>query len=199
MRRKVLLVLLAVLLICAVAGTTLAYFTSRATVNNVFTIGSVKIALEEPSWDPSDAHIIAPGAVFQKDPIVTNTGNLPAYVRVNVTVSDYGAFMDGAPVGFQLSQLFGGYDDTKWTLSATAVDNGADSVTFSYRFNDSLAASDNTGPLFTSVQIPVHLTAANMARMEGDFTITVTADAIQTETFTGPVDAFAAFDAQTTP
>lgn len=193
MKGKALLIGLAVLLIAVTAGATLAYFTSRDTVANVFTVGSVKIKLEEAKWDQNAEHIIVPGAVFQKDPTVTNTGSIDAYVRIHVTVSDYAALSAELT---DLTQLFAGRDGGKWTAAGIKTDSAADAVTYSYYYSESLKAGESTVPLFTSVKIPSFLSAQTMEALKGELTVTVTADAIQAETFTGPADAFQAFDVQ---
>lgn len=54
----------------------------------------------------------------------------------------------------------------------------------------------NTGALFTSVTVPAAFNNEEMAALGDDFTIDVTADAIQAEGFDTVTEAFAAFDAQ---
>lgn len=73
MKRKILVTLSACLLICTmVVGGTLAYFTDvTEEKQNVFTVGGVDIELDEPSWNENEAHNIAPGVDFIKDPTIT--------------------------------------------------------------------------------------------------------------------------------
>lgn len=57
--------------------------TENATVNT-FTIGDVKIDLDEPSRDPDQGNDMLPGAIVNKNPIVTNVGQTEAFIGVRV-------------------------------------------------------------------------------------------------------------------
>lgn len=80
MKKKILVACLCVALaVLTVAGTTLAYLTSQQTVTNTFTVGNVKITLDEKDVDDStpnadrdqaNAYILMPGKKYEKDPIV---------------------------------------------------------------------------------------------------------------------------------
>ena len=99
LKKKVIsLALAAVIGVMAIAGASLAYFTDTGTARNAFTMGSVKIVLDEtdirsPTGDRVSANEygigdVYPGAVLTKDPIVHNTGKNPAYIRAIVTVEN---------------------------------------------------------------------------------------------------------------
>lgn len=181
----------------AIGGATLAYFTDNESASNVFTVGNVDITLEEPSWDPPTA--VVPGITYPKDPTVENVGKNDSWVRVSCTVSDYAAFKAACDAHqvTDLTTIFGGFDDSKWTLAkAPVIDTEADTITYSYYYNTILKVGANTGALFTSVTVPSSFTNVEMAAIGDDFTIDVTADAIQSEGFDTVAAAFAAFDAQ---
>ncbi len=196
--RKILLPLSVLLLLAVTVSASFAYFTARSSVKNVFTVGSVDIKLEEPDWNPDDPHEAIPGAEFAKNPTVKNTGRTGAYVRVHVEISDYTAFVTGLPSGYDLSSMFSGGDSSKWTLAGEPVVNGVDdTITYTYYYKTVLAAGEETGPLFEKVTIPTLLTESAMTAMDGEFSVTVIADAIQElDTFQGVEDAFVAFDDQ---
>lgn len=105
LRRILLTVCSAALLVCVTVGATVAYLTSTDEVNNTFTVGSVDITLDEAAikqdettknWvedadadrvDGNKYHLL-PGITYAKDPTVTVTkGSEKAYVRVLVTVN----------------------------------------------------------------------------------------------------------------
>ncbi len=71
-------------------GGTIAYFTARAEVENVVTMGNVKISLTEPSFAGGTTGgtigPIVPGDVIAKDPTITNTGKNDCYVRAKIKV-----------------------------------------------------------------------------------------------------------------
>lgn len=81
------------LIVCMIAimlvGATMAYFTDKTEVKeNVFTVGNVDITLTEDAWDASgkeDAPEVYPGEALAKDPVVTNVGKNPCFVRISVT------------------------------------------------------------------------------------------------------------------
>lgn len=99
MKKKLTLIIVAVVLVAALAvGGTLAYFTGSDQATNTFTVGNVKIDLTEPTWlyevdgKPAggkiDGETVYAGEPLEKDPIVTNTGANPCFVRIKVTGLD---------------------------------------------------------------------------------------------------------------
>ena len=83
MKKKILVACLCVALaVLTVAGTTLAYLTSQAEVKNTFTVGNVKMTMDEAEVNTdgtpvenanrvgSNDYILSPGHTYVKDPIV---------------------------------------------------------------------------------------------------------------------------------
>ncbi len=191
-KRKILTAALIAVAAAVTAGSTLAYFTSRDTARNVFTVGSVKIALNEPSWDPDEEHKIVPGSEYPKDPKVANTGTTDAYVRMRVTISDYAALSEQFTED-ELLAFLDGIDSSLWTYTGeTEIED--DSITFAWYYNTALPAAQSTESLFSSVKIPEKMTSGTAEALNGELSVTVEADAIQTETFEGPEEAFKKFD-----
>lgn len=104
MKKKILVACLCVALaVLTVAGTTLAYLTSRDTVTNTFTVGNVKITLDEKDTDDStpnaerdkaNAYLLMPGKNYEKDPTVhvANTSeNSWIFVKVENGISAFEA------------------------------------------------------------------------------------------------------------
>ena len=95
-KRFVAILLCVTLVALAAIGATFAYLTDTKTVNNTFTMGNVKIKLDEtnvndPTGDrvTSNEYNVYPGAVVTKDPIVHNVGKNAAYIRATVNVSNW--------------------------------------------------------------------------------------------------------------
>ncbi len=93
MKKKLTAVSLVVaLLAIAIIGTSLAYFTDDDEATNTFTVGNVKIELAEEKWDEavdnSENENMYPGQTIDKDPVVTNIGKNPAFIRISVTNLD---------------------------------------------------------------------------------------------------------------
>ena len=199
MKKKIVSLCLCVaLLAVAVIGGTLAYFTDTTEVKtNVFTVGDVEIKLDEPEWEEPET--VEPGIEYSKDPTVTNIGTSDAWVRINVTLSDWAAFKTAAAKHniTDLSTIFADHDATKWTRVSITEDSEKDTVTYSYLFNEILAAEEDTGALFTSVTVPAAFDNDDMeaiAGEDGKFTIDVYAEAIQDADFADAAAAFDAFD-----
>ena len=197
-KKKMVTVCLVVALMAVFAiGGSLAYFTDTDAKTNTFTVGNVKIELTETEWDKSTSHIADPGVAVAKNPVVTNKGANEAWVRVNVTISDAAAFkraMEAHQIT-DLATIFAGHSESVWKLAGTKADTAADTITYSYYYKNKLAPKASTEALFTSVTIPASFTSAEMAALGNDFTINVTADAIQTSGLDTVEKAFAAFDA----
>lgn len=107
MKKKYIGIALSALMLITVVtvGGTLAWLTDQDQAVNNVTVGNVQIEVEEPNWDEEDATDIWPGKVTAKDPIVTNTGKNPSYVRIKVVYDsayanyltfDYDTDSDGA-------------------------------------------------------------------------------------------------------
>lgn len=194
MKKKIIsLCLVAALAVVAIAGTSLAYFTDKDAKTNTFTLGNVDIELTEKNWAAPAAAV--PDVEYAKDPVVTNIGENDAWIRVDVALSDATAFTAAAARHqiTDLATIFAGHDETKWTLAGTPVyDKETDTLTYSYYYNTVLAVDASTEPLFTSVTIPAVFDNDDMEAIGADFTIDVTAHAIQTaDSYSTVADAFA--------
>ena len=92
MKKKILTLSLVVALAAtALIGGTLAYFTDTDDKTNVMTVGNVDIVLTETEWEATgkeDAKDVYPGEKLAKNPVVTNNGANPCFVRVKVTGLD---------------------------------------------------------------------------------------------------------------
>lgn len=121
--KALLLTLCAVLLVTASVLGTLAFLTSTDEVKNTFTVGSVKIALDEAKVTTDGApaegaarvqaneYHLLPGHTYTKDPTVTvKDGSESAYVRLKVTFNNAAAiiamctdpkFADDGPTGVE--------------------------------------------------------------------------------------------------
>ena len=77
----------ALTVLVAVTGAVVAFMTktveSRA---NNFTFVTADVELNEPKWDPENPPIVTPGQTVTKDPTVTNTGETPLYVFLEVKI-----------------------------------------------------------------------------------------------------------------
>lgn len=213
-KRFVAILLCVTLVALAAIGATFAYLTDTKSVNNTFTMGNVKITLDETNVnDPegdrvtSNAYNVYPGAVVTKDPIVHNVGGNAAYIRATVNVSNwmnlcaayYPDFKETFPNdGYKaaLNLLVGELGEGWSVVGVEAGDTftiGQFDAKFILKYDGKLAAGDDTTAMFQSVTIPAGIDNANTDSFSG---VKVVAQAIQADGFETWEAAFAAYDAK---
>lgn len=210
--KALILTLCAVLLVAASMLGTMAYLTDNKTVTNTFTVGQVKIKLDEAQVTPdgkpvADAARVAensykliPGHTYNKDPMVTVlSGSEPSYVKMTVTFSKADE-LDAifAPTGANLTTIFNGYDSSNWTYKGNTKNAADNTRTYEFWYKEAVAAPDGNvalDALFDSITVPGSITNEQLKTIEG-MTITVNAYAIQADGFADAAAAFDAFDAK---
>ena len=179
MKKKIVTVCLAAaLMVTALIGGSLAYFTDEETKDNTFTVGNVDIVLDEPDWNGpiKDAY---PGQVLGKDPNVTNIGANPCYVRIKVTGLD--CLKPAGDIIYRVKNGAAGSIDSKWIA-------GNDGY---FYYTEILEPGKTTTDLFDEIVIPTSVTNG----YNGNYDVVVKAEAIQSQGFASYTDAFAAFPA----
>lgn len=208
--KALLLTLCAVLLVAASMLGTMAYLTSTDEVKNTFTVGQVKIKLDEAKAN-TDGSLVAgaarvkansykllPGHTYNKDPMVTVlNGSEASYVKMTVTFSKANE-LDAifAPNGADLINIFNGYDSANWIYKGNTKDAAADTRTYEFWYKEAVSAPTADvalDALFDSITVPGTITNAQLETIEG-MTITVNAYAIQADGFTDAADAWAKFN-----
>lgn len=179
---KALLTLLcAVLLVVGSVMGTLAYLTSQDSVTNTFTVGDVKIFLDEakvnvdgepvdangnpvddvanaPRVDKNEYHLL-PGHTYTKDPMVTvEADSEESYVRMLVTFN-FSKELDEifAANGANMTDIFVGYSAENWPLFDITEDEATNTRTYEFRYKDTVlksAADQPLDPLFDAIAIP---------------------------------------------
>ena len=207
--KALLLTLCAVLLVAASVLGTMAYLTSTDEVTNTFTVGEVKIKLDEAKANP-DGSLVAnadrvkaneykllPGHTYNKDPMVTVlSGSESSYVKMTVTFSKANE-LDAifAPGGADLTSIFNGYDAAKWIAKGNTKDATANTRTYEFWYKETVGAPTADvalDALFDFITVPGTITNEQLATIEG-MTITVNAYAIQADGFANAEAAWAAF------
>lgn len=218
-KKIVTLALAAVIAVMAIAGASLAYFTDTKNAENTFTMGNVKITLDETDiTDPEGDRVtsneygiedVYPGAELVKDPTVHNVGKNSAYVRAIVTIENgmnwlglYNENVWTAPQEEAFIALINDSLGDGWELVDIAYDmSGPNHPTSDFvatlKYTEVLAPGDDTSAMFSEVKIPEKITENDITTRiskNGTFHIDVKAQAIQTNGFATWEDAFAAFD-----
>ena len=215
MKKKIVALCLCVALaVVAIGGATLAYFTDTRTATNTFTMGDVKIKLDEtnindPNGDrvTSNTYAVYPGAVVTKDPIVHNTGKNGAYIRATVNVSNWMNLVAAYYPDFEgtfpndnykaaLNLLVGTLGEGWSVVDVEAGDVftiGQFDAKFILKYDGVLAAGADTTAMFQTVTIPAGIDNANASSFDE---VKVVAQAIQADGFDTWEAAFTAFDAE---
>lgn len=211
LKKAALLLCSAVLLVCISIGATVAYLTSTATVTNTFTVGNVKITLDEEDVDgsTSDAardtannYHIFPDGQYKKDPIVhvdRTSENCYLFVKVENGLADIEA----------AATISVGDEAKQQTIAQQMAANGwvaLDGVANVYYYTENnSAATANAGkdlPVFSAFKIsnavvggekPDEVDASDTKLYLGDYAgakITVTAYAVQADGFGTAKDAW---------
>ena len=214
-RKILLMAACAVLLVCISVGATVAYLTATDTVTNTFTVGKVKITLDEAKVNAdgksvdkngnvvtnlSDAervqqnsYKLMPGHEYTKDPTVTvKAGSEESYVRVLVTVTFEKALTD-AQLSMNLDGIFTGYSE-KWGRSNKEVSTDKKTITYEYRYDTTVSAGETDNKLdalFTGIKIPGNWENDDLAAI-GGFKIEIVAQAVQADGFANADAAFGA-------
>lgn len=208
-KKKVFFVAIAVCLIAILSMGTLAWFNANDAVTNTFKFDDTNAdgtpdfvidvfeTKDGQEVQGKEYFDIMPNAVLEKDPTVRNDGDYSMYTRVIVTLSDANAWMRAA-VKYDILT-----DATKDTVLETMIDlnskwvrfdnakydSNADTLTYVYYYNETVASGDESESVFTKVTIPYQLQTEDMAFGDDAFTIDVSGDAIQSDNITVDDDA----------
>lgn len=218
MKKTIAIVALVVLVAVASVLGTLAYLTDTRTVENTFTMGDVKIKLDETNVKDLEGERVtsntytdmAPGIVYTKDPVVTNVGPSDAWVRMIVTVENgmnwlglYNENVWTAPQEAAFNALINNTLSEDWELTAIAYvpnsERGTTDFVATLKYKTILTTNSATSAAFEQVTIPAKATANDITTrisQNGTFHIDVKAEAMQANGFDSWEAAFAAFDAK---
>lgn len=218
LRRILLTVCSAALLVCVTVGATVAYLTSTETVTNTFTVGKVDITLDEAAIKQDDStkdwvedsekdrvkknsYKLLPGITYAKDPTVTvKAGSEEAYVRVLVTVSEKNdldtLFAKYASKSLKLTDVVLGIS-ADWTPYGQTKDDTLDTRTYELRYKSTVDASESKDDIvlddvFEQIKVPDYFTNDDITSITG-MEIEVVAQAIQADGFASADAAWAAF------
>lgn len=225
LRRVLLLASCAVMLVCLSVGATLAYLTATATVTNTFTVGNVKITLDEAATtynaekneyvqakdenDPekdaarvtSNQYKIQPGVKILKDPTIhVAAGSEKCYIRAIVTVT-YNKEAD--TILAQAKNWIQDLNTKDFAISvqsARTESEGKYTVVYECRYKETVdqtkASEAKDINLFKGINVPTELTGDEIAALAG-LEIKIVAHAMQADGFTTADLAWAAFDSST--
>lgn len=211
MKRKTLIVAVAVCLAAILALGSLAVFSNSDDITNKFMVAgydpedpitpdelfSVTVYETDKDGNQTEQGLtydgIQPGDELDKDPTVKNTGKYDQYVRVMVTVTNAKNWMNACEKHniTDLTTIFGGFDGTKWTrIDEPVYDAEKDTLTYTFYYN-AVLAPEASATLFKTVTIPSAFTVEDMVALKS-FELSVLAEAIQAEhTGANAVEAFA--------
>ncbi len=194
-RNALILVLCALLLVGGTFAATLAYLTAEDKATNTFTVGDIKITLDEadvdeygvvvPDADPErvdeNDYLLVPNREYVKDPIIHVTANSEdsyIFVKIENNIADALVASGEGSIAAQLtangwvqigtSNVY--YNTTKYTKNANVVDY----------------------PVFESITVKPEITNAALATAAQNKQIVITGYAVQAEGFANAEAAWTA-------
>lgn len=199
MKKKILIMAVAMALVCAFAvGMTVAYLTSNDTVTNTFTVGNVEIKLDEAPVNnlgeiqsgervKANTYKLLPGHRYAKDPTVTVlNGSEESYVRMIVTITNATNIIKVFGTDFLPQNYVEGWDSINWPC-VSMTNNAAvdDTIVLEFRYKETVTASNGDvelDDLFEYFTVPGTLTNAQIEKLNNT-QINVVAEAIQADGF----------------
>lgn len=209
MKKKYLLFIFCAALISFISiKATTAYLTSMKTKVNVFTVGQVKIILDETEVDElgnkkSDNRVIEnkyhlmPGYTYVKDPTVTikNDSN-DAYIRILITLNSIVELKAIYGEDFTPNSIYSNWGEN-WTYVGKK-ENDDKSITFEYRYKEvvnGINGDKKLEPLFTNFTIPGETKQSELESLE-ELNVKIIAQAIQKSGFENEQEAWNSFAIQ---
>jgi predicted ribosomally synthesized peptide with SipW-like signal peptide len=189
MNKKKTIIAAIVLLLVLIVGGAVAYFTDTKTTTNTFTIGDVKIEIQEPAWNTAQGNTPAgkdvatdmmPGETAGKDPKIHNLSTKnSAYVFMKVESP-----CTTAATGVELFPYTSNTNSAWYLMTDGSCSNGK--VTRIYAYGSStamtaLSADATTPALFTSLTLKADWDGTNKPTSTD---VVVTGYAIQSEGLT---------------
>lgn len=217
-KKAMLMTLCAIILVVATVFGTMAYLTASDEVNNTFTVGNVKITLDEAKVDTNgslvtgaarvkeNSYKLLPGHTYTKDPTIhVDAASEDCFIRAKVTLTNAKEWIAVATkyADNKVENIIKGTDDNIWWVSQPAVDETANTVTYTFVYKNE-SHTDELGKriwtstdskdlvLFNKIAIPGGLTNDELKSV-GASKITVVAEAIQADGFDDADAAWAAF------
>lgn len=180
MHSKLIMAAAAILALAAAGtGASVAWMTDAHQAENVITIGDVSIDLTEDEWNPEEGEDLIPQAVIPKNPEVTNTGSLDAWVFLRVSIPVRNISVVDPDTQRKLpaadTELFTFEPDGNWELVSEVV--SADTAEYVYGYETTVAPGESTTELFREVKLVNYLEGE--LDTEEKFVIPVEAVAIQ--------------------
>ena len=193
-KRKALVILLVVALICS-AGSVYAYYTSTDRLLNTFVVGDIDIELSEPLYeaeDASDRSALEPDSDIIKDPQVTNVGTNDAYIFIEVNIPREDVMTanrtSGAKITSRVQDLFDFSVSDGWQLVSSDVSGNHSSYVYAYTEDSNhlckLKPGETTTVLFKNNKIHLINIVEGQGIQEKQFNIPIIAYAIQAENIT---------------
>ena len=168
LRRVLLLLASAVLLVSLSVGATLAYLTSESEqVQNTFTVGDVNIVLYETdidkgtsldtdnsdvwtynnAYDRNNKYKLLPNQTYKKDPTVFMQGlSEESYLRMKVTVTNYKNLVAAFPAEYTVGGIFLLQNvvkwNTDWAYYGFVLSADGNTATYEFRYNKTVNALD---------------------------------------------------------
>lgn len=200
--KKILLVMFCAIFVSLISiHATTAYLTDEVGSDNTYTIGNVKITLDETEVDElgvpienairvqNNKYHLMPGYTYIKDPIVTvKSGSSDSYVRILVTINKIEELKKIFGNDFKPEIFVDGWDNEVWK-STSIKENEDNTATYEFRyykivngFENEKSIDKKLEPLFNSFTIPKTINSDQLETIK-DLEIVIVGQAIQKQGF----------------
>lgn len=166
MKKRIFLSSLLIALLSLLAFNTVAYYSSKETVTNVITTGSIDLDIVEVGLDGKEFPLtgvdrVTPGSIIVNNVSIKNSGNNPMWLRVKAITAFSNETLDTevASLDFNLND---------WTY-----DDGW------YYYNEIIEANHASNELFSSVTFSSD--SMDNKYQNSTFTLKIVAEAVQSE------------------
>lgn len=190
MKKKIITMSVAVMLVVlAVTGATLAYFTDTDNATNVFTVGKVDITLNDEFEQGSKllpAVLDGNSILNAVDKIVSVTNeedSEEAYVRVHMAIPTSIREVIGLWTYEGAENWEGAKNTREDTPDYTITINGVEYAVFVYTYTEKLAAGENTTNILDAVTMESTADNATVEAVNGSFNIVIIAEGVQAAGF----------------
>lgn len=145
------------LILCFSVGVTFSYMSDSQKITNKFDPAAGKLKIEEPGYDEKTDgdRIMKPGMSAVKDPVVKNTGEVPLYVflKVTVPVKNVRTVTEKVHISAKANRELFSYDiGSGWVqVGGRVLEISGAARTYVY-INGPLAPGESTLPLFETVE-----------------------------------------------
>lgn len=211
-KKNILFIFCAILVSLISIQVTTAYLTDEVGASNTYSVGNVKIILDETKVDElgvpienamrvqNNKYHLMPGYTYVKDPMITvKAGSSDSYVRILVTINKIEELKKILGNDFEPEMLVNGWNNEIWKRNGI-IENENNCNTYEFRyykvvngFENEKSVDKKLESLFESFTIPKDIDGKQLETIK-ELEMVIVGQAIQTQGFDSEDTAWKSFD-----